>query len=90
MFVIPRPCAIIKNGRHRYILNNPTKGLAMADNEEVTPETAAARQPQNLQVSAELYRAYQRCTWVIINETGRSQVEIMEEMVRDFLIKHGC
>jgi hypothetical protein len=62
----------------------------MADNEEVTPESAAARQPLNLQVSAELYRAYQRCTWVIINETGRSQVEIMEEMVRDFLIKHGC
>jgi hypothetical protein len=62
----------------------------MADNEEVTPESATERQALNLQVSAELYRAYQRCTWIIINETGRSQVEIMEEMVRDFLIKHGC
>jgi hypothetical protein len=62
----------------------------MADNEEVTPESATERQVLNLQVSAELYRAYQRCTWIIINETGRSQVEIMEEMVRDFLIKHGC
>lgn len=47
-------------------------------------------QSLNLQLPADLYRAYQRCTWMIINETGRSQIEIMDEMVRDFLIKHGC
>jgi hypothetical protein len=43
-----------------------------------------------IKVSADLYRAYQRCTWILINETGRDQLEIMDEMVRDFLVKHGC
>jgi len=47
-------------------------------------------QPLNLQLPADLIRAYQRCTWIIINQTGRGQLSIMEEMVRDFLIKHGC
>jgi len=44
----------------------------------------------NLKVSDDLYRAYQRCTWILVNETGRTQLEIMDEMVRDFLVKHGC
>jgi hypothetical protein len=43
-----------------------------------------------IKVSPALYRAYQRCTWVIVNETGKEQLEIMDEMVRDFLVKHGC
>ncbi|MBU1139858.1 MAG: hypothetical protein KKD01_02855 [Proteobacteria bacterium] len=43
-----------------------------------------------LKVPADLYRAYQRCSWIIINETGRGQLEIMEEMVYDFLVKKGC
>ena len=43
-----------------------------------------------LQVPDDLYRAYQRCSWIIIHETGRSQLEIMEEMVHDFLVKHQC
>ena len=37
-----------------------------------------------------LYRAFHRCTWLLVNETGKSQLQVMEEMVRDFLIKHGC
>ncbi len=43
-----------------------------------------------IKVPADLYRAYQRCTWILINETGRDQLETMDEMVRDFLVKHGC
>ncbi|MBU0944682.1 MAG: hypothetical protein KJ804_03930 [Proteobacteria bacterium] len=43
-----------------------------------------------LKVPADLYRAYQRCSWVIINETGRDQLDIMEEMVYDFLVKNEC
>lgn len=43
-----------------------------------------------VKVPDDLYRAYQRCTWLMINETGQSQLEIMEEMIRDFLTKHGC
>ena len=43
-----------------------------------------------LQVDRDLYRAFQRGVWVIAAETGRSKIEIMNEMVRDFLIKHNC
>jgi len=43
-----------------------------------------------LQINSDLFRAFQRCVWIIVNETGRPQIEIMNEMVRDFLIKHDC
>ena len=38
----------------------------------------------------DLYRAFQRCLWMQIIETGQTQVQLMEEVIRDFLIKHGC
>jgi len=62
------------------------------DRKEKTSCSEQNNQPEVLQVhvSRELYRAFQRCTWVIINETGRDQLDIMDEMVRDFLVKHGC
>lgn len=41
-------------------------------------------------VEEDLYRAFQRCVWILINETGRDQHDIMREAVRDFLVKHGC
>ena len=41
-------------------------------------------------IEDDLYRAFQRCVWVIVNETGRDQRDIMREAVRDFLVKHGC
>ena len=53
---------------------------------EVGPELAELK----LFVPDDLYRAFQRCVWVLINETGRDQKEIMREVVRDFLVKHGC
>jgi hypothetical protein len=43
-----------------------------------------------LLVPADLCRAFRRCIWLRINETGESQLEIMQDMVRDFLVKHGC
>jgi hypothetical protein len=60
------------------------------DESENLPAAEAGLLPLNLQVSPELFRAYQRCTWIIVNETGRDQHSIMAEMVRDFLVKHGC
>ncbi len=48
------------------------------------------RQLLALDLPADLARALRRCTWMIIHETGRDQREIMEEMVMDFLCKHGC
>jgi hypothetical protein len=47
-------------------------------------------EPLTLHVSPDLARAYQRCKWSIVAATGQDQVEVMNEMVRDFLIKHGC
>lgn len=43
-----------------------------------------------LLVPADLSRAFRRCTWLLVNETGKSQLEIMQDLVRDFLVKHGC
>lgn len=59
------------------------------------PPTSADRdgaetQRLTLQVDSDLFRAFQRCVWIIVHETGRSRIEIMNEMVRDFLIKHDC
>ena len=41
-------------------------------------------------VSDDLYRAFQRCVWILVHETGRDQLDIMHEVVTDFLIKHEC
>ncbi len=43
-----------------------------------------------LQIPARLASAFQRCSWILVQEKGQSRLETMEEMVRDFLIKHGC
>lgn len=43
-----------------------------------------------IQIPADLHVAYQRCSWAIVHETGRQPLAVMEEMVRDFLVKHGC
>lgn len=43
-----------------------------------------------LKINPDLFRAFQRCSWIIIHETGRSQLEVMNELVEDFLVKHGC
>ena len=41
-------------------------------------------------VPDDLSVAWQRCSWVLVQEKGQGRLESMEEMVRDFLIKHGC
>jgi hypothetical protein len=43
-----------------------------------------------LKIPKDLYRAYQRCSWIITHETGRDQLDIMEEIVLDFLVKNQC
>jgi hypothetical protein len=43
-----------------------------------------------LKIPKDIYRAYQRCSWIITHETGRDQLAIMEEMVLDFLVKNEC
>lgn len=46
--------------------------------------------PLTLHVREDLVRAFHRCKWLLVSESGQDQVAIMNEMVRDFLIKHGC
>ena len=60
----------------------------LQDNDPSSGETGLAT--VMLKLRPDLYRAYQRCSWIIVHETGRDQLSIMEEMVEDFLIKHGC
>jgi len=52
--------------------------------------TAGETEQLTLQIDRDLFRAFQRGVWIIVHETGRPRIEIMNEMVRDFLIKHGC
>lgn len=54
------------------------------------PPEYAGTELLQLRVGTDLYRAFQRCMWIIIHETGRTQMEIMDEVVRDFLLKHRC
>lgn len=60
--------------------------------EELLPEDGESPSLADLkiQIPQDLYIAYQRCSWIIVHETGRAPLEVMEEMVRDFLVKHGC
>jgi len=63
----------------------------MDDPVETPPEPSpAGAEPLKLWVDADLSRAFRRCLWIIVHETGRTQVDIMNEMVRDFLVKHQC
>ncbi len=68
-----------------------------ADQHQTSADTAGEHREHGvmserltLQVDSDLFRAFQRCVWIIVHETGRSRIEIMNEMVRDFLIKHDC
>jgi hypothetical protein len=58
------------------------------------PEKAAGGEEPltelKLKIPADLHRAYQRCTWILVHESGRAPLEVMREMVEDFLRKHGC
>jgi len=55
-----------------------------------TEETGDPRVEVKLWLSPSLARAWQRCLWVLAQETGRDRIELMDEAVRDFLIKHRC
>jgi len=62
----------------------------MADQPPPTMDQSQALVELKIQVPRDLYVAYQRCSWGIVHETGRPPLAVMEEMVRDFLVKHGC
>lgn len=55
-----------------------------------TPDPSPQLVDLRLQIPPDLYRAFQRCVWIRINETGQTQLQIMEEIIRNFLKEHGC
>ncbi|MDR2549500.1 MAG: hypothetical protein LBD10_04780 [Desulfobulbus sp.] len=55
------------------------------------PETGLPELAElKLLVAADLHRAFQRCLWIRVNEAGQTPLQVMDEVVRDFLKKHGC
>ena len=62
----------------------------MADEKHLQGGGRADLMELKLKIPEDLYRAYQRCSWIITHETGRDQLAIMEEMVHDFLVKNQC
>ncbi|MCF8057350.1 MAG: hypothetical protein K9K37_12025 [Desulfocapsa sp.] len=66
--------------------NQPSGGQTPNSKEGAAHELVELK----IQIPADLYRAYQRCSWIITHETGRDRLDIMEEMVVDFLVKNGC
>ncbi len=58
----------------------------MAEQEKSSPKLSEIK----LLVDDDLYRAFQRCVWILVHETGRDQLDIMQEVVHDFLVKHEC
>lgn len=58
----------------------------MAEQEKSAPKLSEIK----LLVDDDLYRAFQRCVWILVHETGRDQLDIMQEVVHDFLVKHEC
>ncbi|OQX20707.1 MAG: hypothetical protein BWK76_00590 [Desulfobulbaceae bacterium A2] len=43
-----------------------------------------------LLVPSDLQRAFQRCLLLLAHESGRDRLDLMREMVEDFLRRHGC
>jgi len=62
----------------------------MADQQPPTMDQTQSLVELKIRVPCDLFVAYQRCSWSIVHETGRPPLAVMEEMVRDFLVKHGC
>jgi hypothetical protein len=67
-------------------MSNPDKNSETEPQLTVPPGYGEVR----LQVPENLAVAWQRCSWILVQEKGQTRLESMEEMVRDFLLKHGC
>ena len=62
----------------------------MPASDQPKDQTGQSLAEVKLFVPEDLARAFQRCLWLLVNETGRSRLEMMHEAIHDFLIKHGC
>lgn len=67
-------------------MSNPDKNSEAESQLTVPPGYGEVR----LLVPENLAAAWQRCSWILVQEKGQTRLDSMEEMVRDFLLKHGC
>lgn len=83
---MPRPCVFTgQNSNEQFLVDEKMSEELFSEKEE--PFLLV---DLKIQIPPDLYVAYQRCSWMIIHETGRKPLDVMQEMVSDFLIKHGC
>jgi hypothetical protein len=81
-----RPCVFTGQNSHEQFLVDEDMSEKVFSEKGELPSLVDLK----IQVPQELYIAYQRCSWIIVHETGRKPLDVMQEMVRDFLVKHGC
>ncbi len=43
-----------------------------------------------IQVRPDLYRAFRRCVWMTVHETGMPIIEIHNKMIEELLSQKGC
>lgn len=83
---MPKPCVFTgQNSNEQFLVDEKMSEELFSEKEE--PFLLV---DLKIQIPQELYVAYQRCSWMIIHETGRKPLDVMQEMVCDFLMKHGC
>ena len=65
--------------------------MSTSDGDERQIDDSSARLVElKLLIPVDLYRAFQRCLWMQINDSGQTQLQLMEEVILDFLNKYGC
>ncbi len=43
-----------------------------------------------IHVRADLYRAFRRCVWMMVYETGLPIIEVHNRLIEELLKKNGC
>ncbi len=43
-----------------------------------------------IQIRDDLYRAFRRCVWMIIHETGLTQIEVHNMLIEELLKRKKC
>ena len=64
----------------------------MEDKDNKTAETARHEEYEILQIQVrpDLYRAFRRCVWMAVHETGMPIVEIHNRMIEELLRQKEC
>lgn len=47
-------------------------------------------QELTIHVRSDLYRAFRRCVWMTIHETGKTPIEVHNELIEELLKSRKC